>query len=89
VKKVVAILVSILFILSVTGLCFAQASPAVDKPAVPADKAKAADKKGKPPAPFGLKKTTPQPKSKITPLPIKLPPKIKQASPPAVPADKK
>lgn len=38
-KKVVAILVSILFVLSMTGLCFAQAAPAA-----PADKAKVADK---------------------------------------------
>ena len=79
-KKVVAIMVSILFILSVTGLCFAQTSPAVDKPATPADKAKAA----------ALKiKTIPPPKAKLTPLPSKLPSKIKAATPPAVPADKK
>jgi len=46
-KKVVAIIVSILFVLSVTGLCFAQATPAApaDKAVKADDKAKAADKK--------------------------------------------
>ena len=45
-KKVIAILVSILFVLSVTGLCFAQAAPvakAGDKVVKADDKAK--DKK--------------------------------------------
>jgi len=47
-KKIVAILVAVLFALSVTGLCFAQADKAA--PAAPAvkaadDKAKAADDK--------------------------------------------
>ncbi len=45
-KKVIAILVSILFVLSVTGLCFAQAAPAAkagDKVVKADDKAK--DKK--------------------------------------------
>ncbi len=50
-KKVVAIIVSILFVLSVTGLCFAQAAPAgpdkkVEDKAKPEKKAeKKADKK--------------------------------------------
>lgn len=42
-KKIVAILVSILFVLSVTGLCFAQAAP----PAKAGDKAVKADDKAK------------------------------------------